>query len=105
LSVNTSKAAEKPTVKLPVIIAAAVALVVFIGWYGHKILSPTANVSNELTDKNDAWLQQLAKEAGPTADIDKLTPADKAKFLNSVSGAPLDPKTILKNIVTSHPVH
>jgi len=105
LSVNTSKTEEKSNVKLPVIIAAAVALVVFIGWYGHKILSPTANVSNELTDKNDAWMQHLAKEAGPTGDIDKLTPADKADFLKRVSGAPMDPKVILKDYVTSHPVH
>jgi len=104
LSVNTSKTAEKSTVKLPVIIAAAVALVVLLGWYGHKIFSPTANVTNELTDKHDAWMQKIAKEAGPTADIEKLTPEDKAAFLKSVSGAPVDPKKILKDYITTHHV-
>jgi len=105
LSVNTSKKAEKPTAKLPVIIAAAVVLVVFLGWLGHKALGPTDNVTNELTDKHDAWMQKIAKEAGPTADIEKLTPVDKADFLKHYSGAPVDPKIILKDYITNHPVH
>jgi len=105
LSVNTSKTTDKPTVKLPVIIAAAVAVVIFLGWYGRQIFSPTANVTNELTDKHDAWMQMIAKEAGPNADLEKLTPEHKAAFLKSLSGAPVDPKVILKDYITHHPVH
>jgi len=104
LSVNTSKAVakEKPSVKLPVIIAAAVVLVVFLAWYGHKIFSPPANVENELTDKKQAFMMKIAKEAGPTADLTKLSPADLAEFKSETSGSPRSPEEILKQYVANH---
>lgn len=106
MSVNTSKTAEKEktNVKLPVIIAAAVVLVVFLAWYGHKIFSPPANVQNELTDQKDAFMQKIAKEAGPSGDLSKVPDADRQAFLNSVSGATRSPDWILKNYIANHPI-
>jgi len=108
LSVNTSKTVvkekEKTSVKLPVIIVAGVVLVVFLAWYGHKIFSPPANVENELTDKKDAFMQKIAKQAGPTADLSKVDKADRDAFAFSVSGSPYSPETILKQYIANHPI-
>lgn len=107
MSVNTSKTAgkEKTNVKLPVIIAAGVVLVIGLGLYGHKVFSPTANVENELTDKQDAFMQKVAKEAGPSADLSKLNQADRDALARSVSGSRYSPEEVLKLYIAHHTIH
>jgi len=100
-----AKEKEKTSVKLPVIIAAGVILVVFLGWYGHKVFSPPANVKNDLTDQKQAFMDKIAKEAGPTADLSKVTPAERDQFAQSVSGSPYTPEQVLKKYIAAHPVH
>jgi len=97
LSVNSSNPGEKAPIKLPVIIVAVVLLIVFLAWYGHRALSPTGNVTNDLTKGHDAWMAKVSKEAGPSGDVSKINPTDRAAFLKRVSGSPEKPETILQH--------
>jgi hypothetical protein len=75
------------------IIVAAVALIVLVAWIGHRALAPAVNVSS---DKYESFMQRIAKEAGPTGDVSKLSPADRDEFLKSVAGVPRPPEYILQ---------
>ena len=102
MAVNTNKTQEKSGVKLPVIIAVAVAMVILLGWLGHKAFAPTANVTTSVTKSHDAWMAKIAREAGPTADITKINPTDRAKFEQEFIGAPIKPEDALKEWIKSN---
>jgi uncharacterized membrane protein YvbJ len=88
-----------------VVIAAVVVLVILLVWYGHRVFSPTANVENELTDKKQAFMQKIAKEAGPNADISKINQADRDIFVQNVRPSGRTPEEILKQYIANNPVH
>jgi len=102
LAVNTNKTQEKSGVKLPVIIAAAVAMVILLGWLGHRAFAPSQAVETSASKTHDAFYAKVAHEAGPTGDLTKVNPEDRTRFENEFRGAPITPETALKQWIASH---
>jgi hypothetical protein len=103
-TVQPRKKGDKPQVKLPLVVACAASLMVYLGWLGASVFSPVTSPENDMTRKHDAFIAKIAKEAGPTADISKINPIDRAKFLNDLKGAPRTPESVLKQYIQAHPV-
>jgi hypothetical protein len=68
---------------MPVIIAAGVALLGFVGWWGYKNLGPQVTPKTAENLQADAFLQEMAKKSG--GDISKLTPEEQTK-VNTYTG-------------------
>jgi hypothetical protein len=83
-------------------IAAAVAMVILLGWLGHRAFAPVANVETDATRSKDAFMAKIAHEAGPTADINKINPDDRAKYLDQFKNAPVDPQAVLQKYIAAH---
>ena len=75
---------EKPPIPMWAIIAAAVALLAFVVWWGYKNFGPQ---NPPLTAKNvqvNNMLEEMAKKSG--GDFSKLSPEDQQK-VRSAAGA------------------
>jgi hypothetical protein len=72
---------EKKSVPVPVIVAACVALVGLVAWWGVRSLSGPLDpgASNPDVAKKDARWRELVKKSG--GDMEKLSPEEKAQFL------------------------
>ncbi len=91
----SKKAQPSNSVSPPIIIAALVVLILFLGgmaWYFFAPHSGSAVHPRPLTT-NESWLAQKAKESG--GDISKLSPADQ-QHLFQVAG-PSAPATLRMN--------
>ncbi|HZP83761.1 MAG TPA: hypothetical protein VFB21_19120 [Chthonomonadaceae bacterium] len=65
-----------------VILAAALALVVFLGWMAYRTFGPFTPPKTFTVQDQKAWVAKLARET--QGDFDKLSPADQTK-LNNIS--------------------
>jgi hypothetical protein len=103
-SMATSKTQEKPGVKLPLIILAGVLVLIFIVFLAKTFLSPAHNENANTKQMNEQTkaFAAAAKEAGPDADLSKLSPATREAFEKQVGPAPMDHSLILKNWMKSH---
>jgi hypothetical protein len=70
-------------VPVPVIIAACVALLGLMGWWGYRNFGPQVTPKTAENLKADAFLQEMAKKCG--GDFSKLTPEEQLK-VNGFAG-------------------
>jgi len=75
---------EKKQVPQWAIIAAAVAVLAFVVWWGIRNFGPQPDPTNELTVAQDQWMDRIAKESG--GDISKLAPEDLKKLQGQTYG-------------------
>ena len=82
---NSSKedAQEKKQVSPLALIAAAVALLAFLDWWGYRSFTPAPLPQTSQEEEFDAWVTQIAKESG--GDTSKLSKEDLDK-LNQMTG-------------------
>lgn len=92
MAANSRRTSGKTAVSLPVLIAAIVVFVLFLGGLGWYFLVPATDgaPARALTSEEQAnvdWVKQKAKESG--GDFDKLSQEDKRRLL-SIKG-PMGP--------------
>lgn len=78
MSVYSKDTKEKSNVSLPLIIGAAVLLVVFVGWLAYANFAPTRPDTGTLAESKNDWVSQIAKESG--GDINKVDPQTRQKL-------------------------
>jgi len=103
LSVNTSKSGEKASVKLPIIIVAAFALIIFLVVMGVRQFAPQHQGQTEQMKAEDVILAKIAKQAGPSADLTKVNADDLAKFNAKFQNPMISTQDILKRWMVTHP--
>jgi hypothetical protein len=73
----------KKQVPVPVVVAAFVALLAFLGWWGYRNFGPQTTPKSAESLKVEAYLREMAKKCD--GDISKLTSEERAK-VNSMTG-------------------
>jgi hypothetical protein len=92
---EVEKRGGKPQVQRWHLVVAGIALVGYLWWLGDYNLRPKP-YHNALMDQHEAFMKKIALQAGADGDLSKVNPTDRAAYLRSVSGAPVDPRDILR---------
>jgi hypothetical protein len=74
---------EKKQIPVPVVIAACIAVLALVVWWGFKNFSPGDPPKSSLNVQVDNYLAEMAKKSG--GDWSKLTPEEQAK-VNGMTG-------------------
>jgi hypothetical protein len=73
---------EKKQIPVPVVVAACIAALGFMGWWGYKNFGPQDTPKTSKNIEVDNYLAEMAKKSG--GDWNKLTPEEQAK-VNSMT--------------------
>jgi hypothetical protein len=98
----TSNTQDKAGVKMPLIIVAGVVLLIFLVFLGKTFLGPSHTAETEGMSKQDQLYAQVAKQAGPSADLTKVSQDLADKFNAMFGNAPIDHQQALKNWMSTH---
>jgi hypothetical protein len=104
---HTNKSQQDQTKKPPLkkgpraqiwhLIIGGIAALVFLIWVGDHYLAPN-EFEFAKTKADVALAAKCSEQAGPTGDLSKVNSADRQAFLSMLSGAPVDPRTVLVRV-------